>query len=105
MARSKPVSVDAYKIAKAYTSVVKLSDPGKVSAVVLNATTAGYTEAQIRPALERLAKDGRAVTADTLRIEIEGGGRKRLADGAYVDANGTTRLASGQPVAGKGWQE
>lgn len=100
--RSRPVSMTARKIARAYTDKVKLADIGKVCAIVTNATGAGYSAEQISAALSRLADDKRSVTADTLRIEIEG---KRLPDGAYRDDNGVLRLASGQPIAGKGWQE
>jgi hypothetical protein len=73
-ARSKPVSIQASKLAKTYTNIVKLSDPGKVCAVITNAQNAGYTDDRIKSALERLAHSSRPVTADTLRIEIDNNG-------------------------------
>lgn len=70
--------------------------------VCMNATAAGYSDEQISAALSRLAADQRAVSADTLRIEIEG--RKDPA-GTTTDANGVVRAASGRPIRGKGWEE
>lgn len=102
--RSKPVSVAARKLSKAYTDIVKLADVGKVCAIITNAQHAGFADDKIREALERLAKDGRTVTADTLRIEIESEGKPRLPHGMTVDDRGVTRLASGMPVAGPGWE-
>jgi hypothetical protein len=70
--RSKPVPPNINRIAKRYTDIVRLSDRGKVCAVVLNAVGAGYQENQIGEALERLGHLEMPVTADTLRIEITG---------------------------------
>ena len=73
--RSRPVTTQARKLARAYTDKVKLSDTGKVCGVVTNAQNAGYTDARITDALGRLADNDRPVTADTLRIEIESNGK------------------------------
>lgn len=70
--RSSPVPIHVASLSKRYTDVVRLSDRGKVCAVILNAVSAGFTEDEIGPALDRLAAAERAVTADTLRIEIRG---------------------------------
>lgn len=70
--RSKPVNVSAARLAKVYTSRVPLSDPGKISAVIWNAIGAGYSADVITRGLETLASEKRPVTADTLRIAIEG---------------------------------
>lgn len=70
--RSKPVNVSAAKLARVYTSRVPLSDPGKIAAVVWNAIGSGYSQEDITRGLETLAAESRAVTADTLRIAIDG---------------------------------
>lgn len=61
------------RLAKTYTDQVPLSNFSAVAGVVRKAVRANrYTDQQITEALGRLADDGRPVTADTLRIELEG---------------------------------
>lgn len=102
--RSRPVSVSARKLAHAYTDIVKLADIGKVCGIITNAQAADYPDEQITAALQRLATNKMPVTQDTLRIEIESGGKPRLANGMTQDDNGVIRLANGQPVGGKNWE-
>lgn len=98
------MSIGAAKLSKIYCDRVKLSDRGKVSMVCMNATHAGFTDDQISEALIRLAGDGRPVTADTLRIEIEG--KKAPAPfGITTGTDGIVRSATGRPIRGKGWEE
>lgn len=60
------------RLAKAYTDVVKLSNFAAVAGVVRKAINAGHSDEAITSALQRLASDGRSVTTDTLRVELEG---------------------------------
>jgi hypothetical protein len=66
------------RLARGYTDAVPLSNFPAVAGVVRKAVRAqrgdapAYTEEEIRDALAALAVDGRPVTADTLRIAIEG---------------------------------
>lgn len=69
--RSKPTTMDKARLARIYTDKVKLSNFGHVVTTVGIAMAAGYTAEQIAPAMARLARDGRNVTENTLRIEIE----------------------------------
>ena len=102
--RSKTVSIGALKLSRAYTDIVKMSDPGKICMVITNALAANQTDEQIRSALVRLANDKRAVTIDTLRIEIENSGVQRMPNGMTKDANGIVRNSAGMAVAGPGWE-
>lgn len=102
--RSRPVSVQARKLSRAYTDVVQLVDVGKLCGVITNAQNANYPDDQIEAALARLARDKRTVTPDTLRIEIETNGKARLPHGMTTDDKGITRLADGTMVAGPGWE-
>lgn len=64
-------------LARTYTDQVPLCNFSAVAGVVRKAVRTGrYTDEQIAEALGRLADDGRPVTADTLRIEIEGMSRR-----------------------------
>jgi hypothetical protein len=75
-----PVAADAEtegqrvnRLAKTYTDRVPLSNFTAVTAVIRKAVRAGpYTDRQLADALTRLADDNRSVTADSLRIELEG---------------------------------
>jgi DNA-binding Lrp family transcriptional regulator len=62
----------ANRLTKTYTDVVKLTSFQGVRNVVTLAVKAGYSDAQITEGLAALADDGRPVTANTLRIQIEG---------------------------------
>lgn len=62
----------ANRLTKTYTDRVPMSAFLAVQGVVLKAIKAGKTDDEITAALVRLADDGRSVTANTLRIEIEG---------------------------------
>lgn len=69
----KAANIAAQNLTRAYTDVVKLSNFPAVMAIVKKARAAGqYTDEQIKAALERLAADGRSVTTDALRYELEG---------------------------------
>ena len=43
-----------------------------IRGIVKKAIAADHTDVEIIPALERLARDGRGVTTETLRIELQG---------------------------------
>jgi len=61
------------RLAKVYVDRVPLSSFPAVAGVVRKAVRAGmWPDADIAAALERLADEGRAVTADTLRYELHG---------------------------------
>jgi hypothetical protein len=60
-------------LAKRYTDLVPLSNFPAVAGVVRKAVRAGmWSEDEIAAALERLADEGRAVTTDALRYELQG---------------------------------
>lgn len=61
----------AQRITKVYTELVPLSKFPAVMAIVKKALKV-YDEATVSDALRRLADEGRSVTVDTLRYEIEG---------------------------------
>lgn len=62
----------ANRLAKTFTDRVRLSNFPAVAGVVRKAIKANYADAAIVDALGRLADDGRSVTTDTLRLELEG---------------------------------
>lgn len=69
----KAANIAAQNLARAYTNIVKLSNFPAVMTIVKKARSTGqYADEQIRAALERLAADGRSVTTDALRYELEG---------------------------------
>lgn len=70
LSRSFPAHI--VKIANRYTDKVGLSDRSKVCTVVEQAVKSGYISTSIEDALDRLVANRLPVTADTLRIEIEG---------------------------------
>lgn len=71
----------ANRLATAYTDRVPLSAFLAVQGVVQKAIKAGYDDTVIAAALDRIADDGRSLTAETLRIEIQGPARRRVSDG------------------------
>lgn len=68
----KTVNAAAQRLARIYSEQVPLSNFPAVMGVAKKALNAGYEEQTINDALTRLATDGRPVTVDTLRVEIEG---------------------------------
>lgn len=62
----------AQRLTKVYTNKVPLSKFPAVMGIVKKALKAGYSDQQITIALEGLADDGRPVTVDSLRIQMEG---------------------------------
>lgn len=67
------VNQRAKRITDAYAEVVKLCKWPAVNGVVIKAINAGdWADAAIHEALQRLAKEGRSVTVDTLRYELNG---------------------------------
>lgn len=70
--RSGAVDVRSAILAREYYDRVPLCNKSAVSAVVHAAMQANYPEAKIRAGLRILASEGRTVTAETLRIAIEG---------------------------------
>jgi hypothetical protein len=61
------------KITDAYSGLVPLSNWPAVNGVVLKALKSErYSDDEIDAAMGRLAKDGRSVTVETLRTELEG---------------------------------
>ena len=68
----EPDTVVANRLAKAYTDVVPLSRFPAIAGIARKALQSGYDEQTIHDALIRLANEGRSVTVETLRIEIEG---------------------------------
>jgi hypothetical protein len=66
------VGQKANRLTTVYTDLVPLSRFPAVAGIVRKALQAGKTETEITDALARLGKEGRPVTVDTLRIEIDG---------------------------------
>jgi hypothetical protein len=62
----------ANRLAKIYTDLVPLSRFPAIAGIVRKAIQADKTDAEIGDALTRLAKEGRSLTVDVLRVEIEG---------------------------------
>jgi hypothetical protein len=61
------------RIARTYTDRTPLSNFTAIAGVIRKAVRAGpYSDTQLTDALARLADDNRSVTADSLRIELEG---------------------------------
>jgi hypothetical protein len=71
------------RLARAFTDRVPLSNFLAVQGVVRKAVRIGtYGDEQLAAALIRLAEDGRPVSVDTLRIELDGPPRRRsVSDG------------------------
>jgi hypothetical protein len=68
-----------------------------VNAIVVKAIKAGrWTDEEIHAAMQRLAREGRSVTVDTLRVELDGLPPSRASPrGSTTDerVNGALRLA------------
>jgi hypothetical protein len=62
----------AQRLTRTYTDCQPVSNFPAVMGIVKKAVSANYSDAEIIPALERLARDGRSVTTDALRIELQG---------------------------------
>lgn len=72
-AAAKAANKAAQDLARAYTELVPLSNFPAVMRLARKALGTGrYSDEQLRAALVRLGRDGRTVTADTLRYELEG---------------------------------
>ena len=65
-------TVIAQRLAKGYATKVPLSKFTAIMGICKKALAANYTEEQITIALDQLAEEGRPVTVDTLRIQMEG---------------------------------
>lgn len=79
----------AQRITKAYTDRVPLSKFPAVMSIVGKALKTGlYDDGQVEDALVRLAEEGRPVTVDTLRIEMEGLPGRRSGSRMYADVLG-----------------
>ena len=74
-------------LAKVYTDVVKLSNFPAISSIARKAMTAGYPDTEIAAALSRLATDGRTVTTETLRVELDGRPARAARSTNGTDAN------------------
>lgn len=76
----KSANKAAQRLARVYTDRVKLSNFPAVMGIVRKARNAGcYSDPDIEAALGRLATDGRSVTTDALRYELEGYPESRTA--------------------------
>lgn len=73
----KTINQRANEIATAYVKRVPLCNHQAVAGVVRKALNAGYADAPVWLALARLIDAERSVTADSLRIELEGPPKKR----------------------------
>jgi hypothetical protein len=62
----------AQRLTKAYTDIEPVSNFPAVMRIAKKVMAADYSDAEIIPALERLARDGRGVTTETLRVELQG---------------------------------
>jgi hypothetical protein len=94
----KAANKAAQELTRAYTDVVKLSNFPAVMSVVKKARNTGeYGDPQIRAALERLAADGRSVTTDALRYELEGFPASRASPNS-TDANIAALMQRGIPT-------
>lgn len=101
---SKPVKPRAVKMARAYQAKIKTCNFGHVVTAVEVALSSGeYTDEQIEQAIARLSNNRRiGVTPDSIRIEIDSGGKKRLLNGLTED-NGAILNTEGRAIAGQGW--
>jgi hypothetical protein len=62
----------AQRLTKTYRGLEPMSNFAAILGIIKKAMAAGYSDAEIIPALERLARDGRGVTTETLRVELQG---------------------------------
>lgn len=75
----------AQALARGYVELVPLSKFPAILALAKKAMNAGYADDLIAAALARLAEDGRSVTTETLRIELEGMTPRRAAAGSRTE--------------------
>lgn len=85
----------AQRLAKGYTDRVPLSAFLAVRAVVAKAIGAGYSDDAVESALSRLVDEGRGVTADSLRIALEGPPRRRAVGDGRASATEAEYLEPG----------
>lgn len=87
---AQSVNQRAQRLAKSYTDRVPLSRFPAIMSIAKKAIDAKYADDHIEQALLRLAAEGRSVTVETLRIELDGSpppakARKRDADDRVRD--------------------
>lgn len=89
-ATAQTESQRANSITKTYAELVPLSNFPAIAGIVRKAIRANrYSDEEITEALERMARDGRPVTTDALRIELEGmpePRRKKSGTQIYLEA-------------------
>ena len=88
----------AQALARRYVERVPLSNFPGVLGISKKAIAAGHPDDAIAAALDRLAAEGRSLTVETLRIELEG-------QPARGRPNGTQRAAAGLALADRLAQE
>lgn len=83
-AKDAPETIEqrSNRLTKTYVDAVPLSNFAAIRGVVRKAINANYDDQPIIDALSRLAADGRSVTTDTLRYELEGRPPSRAAPAA-----------------------
>lgn len=81
----------ANRLAKHYSDRVPMCRFPAIAQIVKTAVRAGHDDQAIVDALLRLADDGRSVTVETLRVELEGRGHR--ASGSELYARAARRLA------------
>lgn len=107
--RSKSYPSPIWKLAKGYAAKVNPSNPANIAGHILNAT-ATWDMDLIAKAVEKMAKEARSLSADSLRIELnqlgcDKSGMQRLIDGSTVDWNtGIRRSKNGIPLSGGGYR-
>jgi hypothetical protein len=71
-ANGQPFSIRANELAKGYYDLQPMSNFPAVAGICRKALKAGHSDAAIAQALSRLLGEGRGVTTETLRVELEG---------------------------------
>jgi hypothetical protein len=89
----------AQAITRRYVDLVPLSKFPAILGIVKKALNANYADDMVGAALERLAVDGRPVTVDTLRIELDGLTPARVAAANGGPTRTEQRVAAGMDVA------
>lgn len=79
------------RLTKHYSDRVPMCRFPAIAQIVKSAVRAGYEDQAIIDALMRLADEGRSVTVETLRVELEGRGHR--ASGSELYARAARRLA------------
>lgn len=88
------------RIARQYADVVPLSNFPAIAGMARKAINAGYSDTEIVDALLRIADEGRSVTVESLRIEIEGRTPRTKMSGAEMYARASDTLATGTTIGG-----